>query len=280
MNVMLRKTATLSVAALLLLGLFCVASFADVVTQSYSGRDMLVHVPTKMAPQGQRALVVVLHGGLGSAERIADAKSEAGMNLNDAADKNGFVVAYLNGTSIARMLPGTMRGWNAGACCGQPAQTDVDDVGYIAGAVKNLEQQYNIAPGRAFAVGHSNGAMMALRMMCETHVFAAAVSISGALETDDAQCPAASGARILAIHGVDDANVPVAGGVGPRGLSHVNFRSEDYTTKVFRSSGAHYDLKLVPGADHVMSNIDAALQKQDGLSLQDETVRFFGIGTP
>jgi poly(3-hydroxybutyrate) depolymerase len=280
MNVVLRRTATVSVAALLLVGLFCVASFADVTTQSYGGRDMLVHAPAKLAPQGQRALVVVLHGGLGSASRIVNAGFEAGMNLNDAADKDGFVVAYLNGTSIARMMPGQMLGWNAGACCGQPATANVDDVGYIAGAVKALEQQYGIAPDHAFVVGHSNGAMMALRMMCQTHVFAAAVSISGALETDDAKCPAASGARILAIHGADDANVPVAGGVGPRGLSHVNFRSEEYTSGVFRASGAHYDLKLVPGADHVMKNIEAALQKQDGLSLQDETVRYFGIGAP
>jgi hypothetical protein len=36
------------------------------------------------------------------------------------------------------------------------------------------------------------------------------------------------------------------GGVALRGLSHVNFRSEDYTANDFRSSGAHYDLKLVP----------------------------------
>jgi hypothetical protein len=51
-NVLIRRTATISVATLLLLGLFCIASFAGVVTQTYGGRDILVHAPAKMAPEG------------------------------------------------------------------------------------------------------------------------------------------------------------------------------------------------------------------------------------
>ena len=274
----LRRMVTVSLMALALLGLFYLPSFAQgAETENYGGRDMRVHVPATLAPEGQRALVVVLHGGLGNADRIADSQSETGMNLDAAADKNGFVVAYLNGTGVMRILQDRMLGWNAGACCGQPAANHVDDVGYITDAVKELERRYHVAPGRAFVIGHSNGAMMALRMMCETRVFTAAISISGALEADDARCSAASGARILAIHGADDQNVPVAGGVGPRGLSRVDYKSEDYTAKVFRDSGAHYDLKLVTGADHFLNNIDTALQAQTGHTIQDEAVRFFGI---
>lgn len=277
-KVLLRRAATVSVASLVLLGLFCIASYARAATvESYAGREMLVTAPEHLAPTANRALVIVLHGGLGNAAHIENQSAESGLNLDEAARKDGFVVAYLNGTPVTRWLGGRFLGWNAGACCGVPSQDGVDDVAYIAGAVKDLERRYGIAPGRAYVIGHSNGAMMALRMMCETHVFAAAVSVAGALEADDARCPAASGARILAIHGANDRNVPVAGGVGPLGLSRVDYRSEDYTEKTFRESGAHYDLKLVSGADHFLNHIDSALQQQDGLSLQDEAVRFFHL---
>lgn len=249
-------------------------------TQRFAERDMLVYVPPHLAPEGRRALVVVLHGGLGNASRIEDEKSETGMNLDALAEKDGFVVAYLNGTPVTRLPFGHMLGWNAGACCGRSATNGVDDVGYITGAVNDLISRYGIARDRVYGMGHSNGAMMTLRMMCETNVYAAAISISGALETPDQNCPDARGKRILAIHGADDDNVPVAGGVGGKGLSRVDYKSEAYTAKVFRDSGADYDLRIVPGADHFLNNIDAALQKTEGVSVSQKAVQFFGLGKP
>ncbi|MGA9796985.1 MAG: hypothetical protein WBQ17_15785 [Rhizomicrobium sp.] len=252
---------------------------AQTRTQSYGGRDMLVHVP----PSPPRALVVVLHGGLGNAERIEGRMNERSMNLDALADKDGFIVAYLNGTPVTRMTGMRAFGWNAGACCGMSAANRIDDVGYIAGAVNDLLARFHIPRGRAFVIGHSNGAMMALRMMCETRTFAAAISISGALETNDDKCPAAKDARILAIHGAEDETVPVAGGAGGvgvavfRGLWTFNYNSEAYTAKIFRGSGATYDLELVAGAPHALDDLDAALRKRDGLSIGDETVRFFGL---
>jgi poly(3-hydroxybutyrate) depolymerase len=258
-------------AAVVALG--CGPAFAKTQTEIYSGRDMLVHVP----PGKPRALVIVLHGGLGNAERIERRRNEAGMNLDTLADKYDFVVAYLNGTPITRITDARVFGWNAGACCGMPTSNKIDDVGYITGAVNDLLSRYHISRDRAFVMGHSNGAMMALRMICETRTFAAAISISGALEASDTVCPAAKGARVLAIHGAADENVPVAGGDGAQGLLMFNYNSEAYTAKIFRGSGATYDLKVVPGADHALEAIDSALQKNDGLSIGDEAARFFGL---
>ena len=266
MNAMLRILAAV-------VTLISVPVSAQTQTQSYGGRDMLVHVP----PGQAHALVIVLHGGLGNAERIERRMNEAGMNLDTLADKNGFAVAYLNGTPVTRLTDMRVFGWNAGACCGRSAANKIDDVGYITGAVSDLQSRYHIPRERTFVMGHSNGAMMALRMMCETRIFAAAISISGALETSDATCPAAKGARILAIHGAADENVPVAGGPGAQGLVMFTYNSEAYTAKIFRDSGAAYDPKIVPGAEHALDGIDSALQKSDGLSIGDEAVRFFGL---
>ena len=51
--------------------------------------------------------------------------------MDEVAKKSGFVVAYLNGTPVTRMLGADKLGWNAGGgCCGVPAENNVDDVGY------------------------------------------------------------------------------------------------------------------------------------------------------
>jgi len=91
------------------------------IDDSYGGRAMIVYQPSTLPQKGARALVVVLHGGLGNAERIAYKRSESGLNMDSVADKDGFVVAYLNGTPVTRRMGADKLGWNAGGgCCGCP----------------------------------------------------------------------------------------------------------------------------------------------------------------
>jgi polyhydroxybutyrate depolymerase len=270
------RLAAMLLAALILLGARPAAA-NEVREDSFGGRDMLVYAPAQLPPKGARALVVVLHGGLGNARRIASGQAESGLNLDAVAERNGFIVAYLNGTPVTR-LGGEMLGWNAGGgCCGQSAARDVDDVGYIKGAAGYLARKYGVDPRRVFGIGHSNGAMMTQRLMCETDLYAAAVAISGPLNTGAKTCSAARGKRILAIHGAEDENVPVAGGRGSKGVSGVAYRSEAESRQVFTASGAAYDLDLVQGADHYLDHIDAAIQRTDGQSIAEKAARFFGL---
>jgi len=273
-----RFCAALAVMVLLLGSWPALASAHDVVTQSYGGRDMLVYVPDQLPPAGSRALVVVLHGGLGNAQRIAAQQSESGLNMNAVADKNGFIVAYLNGTPVTRRFGPEMLGWNAGGgCCGLSAENNVDDVAYIKGAVADLVTRYGVDPGRIYGMGHSNGAMMTQRLMCETRLYAAAVAISGPLNLPTSTCPDARGKRILAIHGADDQNVPIAGGQGTRGLSRASYSSEDRSRQVFTNAGAAYTLEIVPAADHMLDHIEAVILKTEGVTIAEKAARFFGI---
>jgi polyhydroxybutyrate depolymerase len=250
----------------------------DVITEAFGGRDMLVFVPSRLPPKGSRALVVVLHGGLGNAQRIASGQFESGLNMNAVAEKDGFIVAYLNGTPVTRYFGPRMLGWNAGGgCCGLSAENQIDDVGYIEGAVANLEARYGVDPARVFGMGHSNGAMMTQRLMCETRLYAAAVAISGPLNLPATACPDARGKRILAIHGADDRNVPIAGGEGTEGFSRTPYSSEDRSSQTFIASGAAYTLEIVPGADHKLDNIEAVIEQTDGVSIAEKAARFFGL---
>ncbi len=250
---------------------------ANITTERVAGRDAVVHVPSTLPAFGSRALVVVLHGGLGNAQRIASAQSEQSLGMHAVADEGGFVVAYLNGTPVARMLGDDKLGWNAGSCCGRPAEKQVDDVAYIQAVVAEIATRYGVDRSRVFGMGHSNGAMLTQRVMCETSVYAAAVPISGGLENGASSCPTARGKRIMAIHGADDQNVPVAGGRGAKGLSRVAFNSETATAQVWKDSGAEYDLQIIPGASHGVDSINAQLVKTQSQSLAQKIARFFGL---
>ncbi len=255
------------------------AGAADLTTVERSGgRELLLHLPQQLPQRGSRALVVVLHGGMGNAQRISGRQSESALNLDALADRYGFIVAYLNGTAATRMERLPALAWNAGGgCCGQAAARNVDDVAYISAAVNDLVLRYGVDRQRVFGTGHSNGAMMGLRMICETEVFAAVVSYSGTLNLPVERCPAARGRKILAIHGSADQNVPVQGGVGSKGISQVSYASQEHTRQVFEASGADYHPLLLDGADHKLEHVDAQLQRQQGASVAQETVGFFGL---
>jgi len=246
--------------------------------ENYGGRTMLVFTPSSLPAPGTRALVVVLHGGLGNARRIESGQSENGLNMNAVAEKGGFIVAYLSGTPVTRFLGADKLGWNAGGgCCGQPAENNIDDVGYINNAIAHLLAQYGIDRRRIFGMGHSNGAMMTQRLMCETGIFAAAVPISGPLNLEHGSCSAANGKRLLAIHGAEDENVPINGGRGTKGISRAVFNSQERTRQTFIAAGASYDLQIVKGADHQLAHINDAIQHTESQSIAEKASRFFGL---
>lgn len=265
-------------AALLLHPSGASAATQGVTADNYEGRSLIVYVPSRLPAQGTRALVVVLHGGLGNAQRIVSGQSESGLNMDNVAEKAGFIVAYLNGTPVTRRLGPDKLGWNAGGgCCGLPAENAVDDIRYIRSVVAHLAAQYGVDQNRVYGIGHSNGGMMTQRVMCETGLFAAAVSISGPLNLESANCSAARGKRVLAIHGDEDANVPIAGGRGTEGISHTIYNSEERTRNSFVSSGASYDLLVVKGADHRLDHIEQAMQQAESQTIAEKATKFFAL---
>ncbi len=254
------------------------AAAQGITTENIGGRDAILFVPSQLPAKGMRSLVIVLHGGLGNAQRIESGQSEHGLNMDSVAARAGFIVAYLNGTPATRRLSANMLAWNAGGgCCGQPSEQNVDDVRYIQTVVGHLENEYGIDPAHVYGIGHSNGAMMTQRVICETGLYAAAISISGPLNLENATCSAARGKKILAIHGADDANVPVAGGRGTKGVSGAVFNSEERTRQTYASAGATYDLQILNGADHNLQHIEQVLQQTEGHSIAEKAAAFFGL---
>lgn len=142
-------------------------------------------------------LVVMLHGGFGNG-----AQAERSYHWDNEADGGHFLIAYPDGLN---------RAWNAGTCCGEPQRVSADDVGFITAMVGAIEQEIPIDRARIYVTGMSNGAMMALRLGCQTDTFAAIAPVAGTLLTD---CSTARPTSVLQIHGTADDRVPYAGGPG------------------------------------------------------------------
>ena len=52
-----------------------------------------------------------------------------------------------------------------------------------------------------------------------------------------------------------------------KGLSDVNYQSEDSARSTPTAAGADYRLQVVPQADHALEHIDAALRRAEGPTL-------------
>ncbi|MEO8694871.1 MAG: alpha/beta fold hydrolase [Acidimicrobiales bacterium] len=170
-------------------------------------RTYRLYVPDASGPL---ALVVALHGGLGSGDQLADTTQ-----FEALAAREHFVVAFPDGVGAT---------WNAGTCCGVAVTRKIDDVAFLVALVEEIAHRVSIDRTRVSAVGHSNGAMMAFRLGCEAaDVFSAIVPVAGSLEID--RCTPARAVSLLAIHGDADRNHPIDGGAGDRSISNVLYRS-------------------------------------------------------
>lgn len=184
-------------------------------------REYWLYVPSTVYEGSPAALVIGMHGGFGNAEQFARTSE-----FDDEAERGGFIVVYPQGL-------GAVPTWNGGACCGYAAREDVDDVAFIDALIDEVAASYPVDPNRVFAVGHSNGAIMALRLACELSERIAAVgSVAGSLEIDS--CLPERPVSVLMIHGDADLNHPLEGGMGPQSVANVEFNSVAATMETMR----------------------------------------------
>ena len=155
---------------------------------------------TRFAP-----LVVMLHGGLGSARQ-----AELAYGWDTLADREGFVVLYPDAIG---------RAWNVGGgCCGMAPAEGIDDVGFVKAAIADLRARVSLDPARTYAAGMSAGGMMAYRLACDTTLFAA---IGPVASTQLGDCPNPAPTSILHVHGTADTSVPYDGSRG-NGIAQID----------------------------------------------------------
>ena len=187
------------------------------VTPDGRTRSWHEHVPpssSKAAPPRSMPVVIVLHGGGGNGESV-----EKNTSFAQKADERGFIAVYPEGVGHAKFHT-----WNANArCCGEALQEHVDDVAFLVSLVEQLAKEHGIDRKRVFLVGHSNGAAMAERALCERpDVFAGAAVVSSPGLAGI--CTPKQARPVLVIHGTADKCAsyepkPECGGCWERALS-------------------------------------------------------------
>ena len=170
-------------------------------------RDVRLHVPPAAATGRPLPLVLNLHGATQNGFL-----EEAQTGMDASSDRDGYLVAYPDGTRIATKLTpdpvakDAQYGWNSGYCCGLPVTKHVDDVGFLLAVISDIATRTPVNLRRVYVTGISNGGMMAYAMAADaSDRIAAIASVEGQVEL-----PAIKPTRpvpTLEYHSVDD---PVA----------------------------------------------------------------------
>lgn len=176
-------------------------------------RSYVVHAPNGHDLTRPMPVVLALHGATMNGPMMAWFSG-----LNSKADEAGFIAVYPNGTGSRSSFT-----WNGGNCCGSAVQNNVDDVAFIGAVLDDLMRIYSIDPGRTYATGMSNGAIMSYRLASELSDRIAAIApVSGSLGTEI--CELKRPVSVLHFHGTRDEFIPFSGGRGDKSISGTNFR--------------------------------------------------------
>jgi polyhydroxybutyrate depolymerase len=171
-------------------------------------RTYVVHIPPGVDGSELVPLVLAFHGlGLDAGEMMRIS------GLNAQSDASGFIVVYPEGT-------GKITSWNGGHCCGEAAQRNIDDVGFVRALIEELSATLPIDPKHIHATGFSNGSIFTFRLACElADVIASFGPVSATpAELDLQVCAPTRPVPIIYFHGTaDDAN-PYDGGELPSGF--------------------------------------------------------------
>jgi len=174
-------------------------------------RPVNLFVPSSYNGQSPMPLVILLHGGGQSG-----GDTEGYMRFLPLAEGRGFLYCYPDGTPFFALAG---FGWNATDALSDPA-TDwggaiVDDAGYLRDLIGEIGQRFAVDRKRVYVVGHSNGAMMAYRMACQSaDLIAGIASLAGPTFLDPSLCVPSEPVNILHIHGTADQTAAYWGGAG------------------------------------------------------------------
>jgi len=223
--------------ACLALLLLVAPALAESLEHDGRERDYRLRLPPG---EGRVPLILVLHGGGGSARQI-----ERHSGMTEAALAAGYAVAYPDGIGGH---------WNDGRS-GDVTKADreaVDDVGFLVALVERLVAEGRVDPARVYVMGISNGGMMTLTLACEAAAtFAAGVAIVASLpESLVESCDPARPFGVMLMNGTDDPLVPYGGGpVEVLGRERGSVISTDATLELFAAANGCGGWEAVPLLD-------------------------------
>jgi polyhydroxybutyrate depolymerase len=190
-------------------------------------RSYLEFVPDAPAPASGRPVVLVLHGGGGTARQIA---RETGAGFHAFAEATGAVIVYPD--AVGRM-------WDFGeGPVSEGLSPRRDDLGYFRSVIAAVLGQHDGDSTRIFATGISRGGQASYFLACKLPGRIRAIApvtmpLPDFLEDD---CRRAPGVAIAVLNGTADPIVPYDGGpITVRRGARGDVLSTDATLALFRA---------------------------------------------
>jgi polyhydroxybutyrate depolymerase len=161
-------------------------------------RTYRLYLPPNFCPG--MAVMLAFHGGGGTGRAM-----ESLTRMSETSDRNGFIVAYPDGTN---------RSWNAGTGAGKAEAAKVDDVAFVSALIDDLFRLARVDVTRVYATGISNGAHFVHRLACELPERIAAIApVAGTIAPGVRQaCHRLAPLPVIEIHGTADKLNPWEGG--------------------------------------------------------------------
>ncbi len=230
-------------------------------------RTYILDAPGGTAPAAGWPLILLLHGGGGTAEGMAKATG----GFPAIATARGYVVARPQGVG---------RQWNDG----RPQVGAVDDVAFLEALVADVGRRAPLDPARMYAAGISNGAMMTGRLACErTMRLAAVAQVVGTIGVDEAPaCDPGGPVSVLMLMGRADPIVPYMGGSITLPIGQAGARGSVVGAEAYAAS---WEARLSPPTDATEVTVAPDARGQDvrgadGTELEFITVDDGGHGWP
>ena len=177
-------------------------------------RRYILYVPTDYVNK----VVFAFHGGGSNPNSFI---TQTG--LIDKADAAKFIVVFPYGTPSTGN-PEILLTWNAEFCCGLAMSNNIDDLSFVQAMKAELINLLGDGTARFFATGFSNGALLCeVLAQSDPSLFDAIASVAGVYKGIRSNDPSptlpadptitdAMHVNALLIHGVEDPNIPYAGG--------------------------------------------------------------------
>jgi len=162
-------------------------------------REYALYVPNSYTGTFAVPLVINFHGFGGNVREYMNYA-----DMRPVAEADTFILVYPQGS----YLDGSSH-WNPRPPGGDN-KSSADDFGFIEDMIKEISTHYNIDMKRIYAVGYSNGGMMAYGLAnYKSELIAAVASVSGTML--DCIGPTSHPMPVLDLHGTSDDVIPYNG---------------------------------------------------------------------
>ncbi|MEE2935363.1 MAG: PHB depolymerase family esterase [Planctomycetota bacterium] len=167
-------------------------------------REYLLHVPSSYDRKRPHPLVINFHGFGDCASDYAENIGEV-LGFNSTAKENNFLVVYPQAAFREK-----------GARYWEPAGNSTDntltnDVHFTKQLIADIDKSYNVDLNRVYAVGYSNGGMMAYDLACVDEKFIAAIGVMSGTMLGKPGADVKSLTPIIHLHGAQDQVLPYGG---------------------------------------------------------------------